>query len=188
MFKNFVKPVIQATVLAIGVLALAQPNPVERQQLVGKWSSPALENLGQIYGTRQFVFGQSAWSLVFTAYGDANAKLKLFTLSVGGQYHLGASSSVANATEAVFLFHRRSVRAESAAGVGLFASMGCSLELGQAKDLSSQGCGFLPSLMSAAAEYDLVSLQNGKLFLGDRSGDLSKARPSKLGTDGLAKR
>jgi hypothetical protein len=34
--------------------------------------------------------------------------------------------------------------------------------------------------MQNMGEYDLVAIRNGQLFFGDRSGDLSKARPDKL--------
>ncbi len=62
----------------------------------------------------------------------------------------------------------------------MFAEQGCALAVGEALDLIDQGCGFVPPLMTAMGEYDLVAMRGGQLFLGDRAGDLTKERPASL--------
>lgn len=160
---------------------LASPVFAEAPVLDGHWISAAPENMGQMYATRDFTFDGDAWSVTFRAFGDAAATVPLFTLDVGGAYRIGgASATVPGAYEGIFPATRRSITADSEAGVGLFADMGCTLSLGQAQDLVDEGCGFVPPLMQAMGEYDLVSIQGERFFFGDRSGDLTKARPTAL--------
>ena len=84
------------------------------------------------------------------------------------------------AWEGIFPQTRRNLTADSDAGVVMFAQMGCLLVKGQAKAVMQQPCGFIAPLMQSMGEYDLVMIKEGQFFFGDRSGDLSKARPEKL--------
>ena len=96
-------------------------------------------------------------------------------------YALGEpSAQVPGAREGVFPALSRSVTADSDAGVQMFATMGCRLQRGQETLLLNSGCGFVPGLMQAMGEYDVVAVVQGQLFCGDRAGDLTKARPAKL--------
>lgn len=165
----------------VGLTASAQNTSLKPGDLVGRWQSVALENLGQLYGTRDFALTESTWSLEFVAYGDAAGQTKLFTLSAEGGYKLGQVSSVAaGVQETDFAFSKRLLTANGEAGVGLFKSMGCELRAGQITDVSAKGCGFIPSVGAAPVEFDLLKLEGKNLYFGDRSGDLSKARPAKL--------
>jgi hypothetical protein len=157
--------------------ASAQSAPV----LAGQWASEALESNGNHFATRSFEFTDKAWRVVYRAYGDAQGKLLLFRLDVGGFYAIGQpSTKVPGAFEGIFPADHRHLTAESDAGVRMFAGMGCALEKGKETPLVNQGCGFVPGLMQAMGEYDLVALQDGKIYFGDRAGDLTKARPDKL--------
>lgn len=179
MHKVFTKFVLAtfAALLCVANISQAQAAP----NLNGHWASAAPENYGSHFATRTFTFTDKEWSVTYRAYADAQGKQPLFRLEVGGFYVLGqASAGVPGAFEGVFPANRRQVIAESDAGVGMFASMGCTLEQGKALSLVSQGCGFVPGLMQAMGEYDLVAFKDGGLYFGDRAGDLSKARPAAL--------
>jgi hypothetical protein len=147
----------------------------------GRWKSVGLEHDGKFYSKRKFAISSKNWKVESKTFADAEGKAPLFTIRVSGFYALGsASAKVPGAFDGVFPAMSRSLTAESPAGVKMFADMGCKLEQGKAMDLRLQSCGFVPSLTQAMGEYDLAAIQNGKLFFGDRSGDLSKARPEKL--------
>ena len=173
---NLSRPATLALMLGLGTPALAEP-PV----LDGHWVSAAPEAQGPLFATRDFTFDGDGWSVLYSAYGDQDATAPLFTLEVGGHFVLGGpSATVEGATEGVFPATHRRISAQSEAGAAMFAGMGCTLMVGEAKDLTTEGCGFVPSLMSAMGEYDLVAVRDGQLFFGDRSGDLTKARPTAL--------
>lgn len=165
----------------LAALLLAAPALAEPPALAGRWVSAAPEAMGPIQGTRDFAFEADRWSVTFTAFADPEAAQALFRLDVGGRFVLGGpSAAVDGAFEAIFPADRRRITALSEAGVQMFAAQGCALQVGVALDLTSQGCGFVPSLMAAMGEYDLVAMRDGRLFLGDRAADLSKARPTAL--------
>ena len=154
----------------------------ETPDITGHWKSAGPEPQGPITATREFQIADGKWSVVFRGFGDAATTAPLFRLEVGGVYVVGGpSATVAGASEGIFPAIRRDLTAESPAGVAMFAHMGCTLESGVTKALTNEGCGFVPPLMQAMGEYDLVAIKDGQLFFGDRSGDLTKARPMALG-------
>jgi hypothetical protein len=164
--------------LSLGLLGAVQ---AQTPDLSGHWQSTATEPSGPVFAKRSFHFEKDRWSIVFHAYADAQASVPLFTLDVGGVFVVGGpSTKVTGAYEGIFPATHRQVVADSDAGVALFASMGCTLRKGVAQALLAEGCGFVPGLMQAMGEYDLVAIKDGKLFFGDRAGDLTKVRPDKL--------
>ena len=167
---------------ALGFAALSLPaHAGDAPAITGHWRSAAPEAQGGIFATRDFHIDGDRWSVTFRAFADQAASQPLFRIDVAGAYVLGGpSASVTGAHEGIFPAIKRDLTAESPAGVALFASMGCTLENGVTKHLVSEGCGFLPALMQAMGEYDLVALKDGQLYFGDRAGDLTKARPAAL--------
>jgi hypothetical protein len=164
------------------------------RQLIGRWASPAPETIRNadgsvIYGQREFVFTEKAWALHFQAFGDAAATFQLFGLRLEGTYTLGGpSAAVPSAQEAEFFFTGRHVTAY-APMLDMFKNVttGIEWQAGVEQDVSATGALFIPSVANAPVEHDLVQLENGQLRLGDRSGDLTKARPQTLG-EPLARR
>lgn len=157
--------------------------------ITGHWVSSAAEPQGPIFATRDFTFDNRDWSVTFRGFADAEMQKPLFRIDVSGVYVIGgAASAVPGAFEGIFPATKRDITAESAEGVAMFGQMGCTLEQGVTKHLVNEGCGFLPALTAAMGEYDLVSLNDGQLFFGDRSGDLTKARPTMLTPFALVKK
>ena len=166
----------------VAAMVAASTNAVAGAPVLrGEWRSAMPEAQGKLFVTRYFRFNENRWVLLYRAYADPEGKLPLFTMNVGGVFVVGgASASVPDAYESVFPATRRSITADSAAGAALFAPVGCALKIGEPKALLSESCGFVPSLMSAMGEYDLVKISAGQLFFGDRAGDLTKNRPTAL--------
>lgn len=163
------------------ISALSLPAGAETPDITGHWRSVAPETQGQITATREFRIDATGWSVTFRAHADAGATMPLFRLEVSGVYVIGGlSTAVPDAHEAIFPATRRVLTAESPAGVALFAGMGCALVEGEPMVLSDRGCGFVPGLMQAMGEYDLVAVRDGQLFFGDRAGDLTRERPAAL--------
>jgi len=149
--------------------------------LTGRWVSTSPENMGHTFAIRSFTFEGERWRVQFRAFADSLAKQPLFTIDVGGVFVIGArSTKVPGAWEGIFPAQYRRLTADSEAGVAMFAAQGCQLKLGQTLSLTHKSCGFVPSLMQAMGEYDLVSLKGDLLYFGDRSGDLTKERPAAL--------
>jgi hypothetical protein len=179
MHKPSLKFILSAFVALLCLTSVA--HALEPPVLKGKWASAALENYGSHFATRTFTFTDSKWRVTYRAYADAQGSQPLFRLEVGGFYVLGeVSAAVAGAFEGIFPANSRRIVAESDAGVAMFSGMGCMLEKGKTLSLVSKECGFVPGLMQAMGEYDLVAIKEGRLYFGDRSGDLTKARPAAL--------
>lgn len=183
-------PVLLAACCALGSGLRAQTvNAPGISDIQGQWRSAVPEHYGNHHATRSFTFAGRDWQVRYQAYADPQGQVPLFTIRVAGVFALGdPSPKVAGAREGIFPALSRSLTADSDAGVQLFASMGCTLVRGQETWLLSSGCGFVPGLMQVMGEYDLVALVNGQLFFGDRSADLSKARPDKLTPFALLRR
>ncbi|MCB1381076.1 MAG: hypothetical protein KDK89_22315 [Alphaproteobacteria bacterium] len=172
----------QILMAAFGSAALFTPALADDMASIdGHWISASPEAQGGIYATREFHIEGDRWSVVFLAFADEAASQPLFRINVTGAYVIGGlSATVEGAHEGIFPALQRDLTALSAAGVAMFAGMGCRVEKGVVKHLRDEGCGFLPPLMQAMGEYDLVALREDRLYFGDRSGDLTKTRPTAL--------
>ncbi|MFM7336557.1 MAG: hypothetical protein ACKO2N_21545 [Tabrizicola sp.] len=169
------------TILAAALLALATPAVAEAPSIDGQWASLAPENFGGPFALRDFTFDGDAWRIVLRTFADEAMTQPQFTLDVAGYYRVGAeSSAVPGAWNAVFAAFDKTLTAHSAETVAMFVGMGCTLEIDQPFDLTDQPCGFFHATMDNTGEYDLIAVKDGQLFLGDRSGDLTKARPTAL--------
>jgi hypothetical protein len=162
---------------------------IAAKDLIGRWVSPSPEPMpmpdgNTLYNLRDFILTEKAWAMLFTAYGDPGATFKLFTLRIEGTYNLGAASTdVPGARNADFHFAGRYLTANAQPMLDMFKGAKAgdgNWQLGVEQDVSKTGCLFIPSVAQAPVEYDLVRRDGDNLFFGDRSADLTKARPKKL--------
>lgn len=172
----------QMLITALGCATLLTPALAnDMASIDGHWISESPEAQGGVFATREFQIEGDRWSVIFHAFADRAASQPLFRIDVAGVYVIGGpSATVDGAHEGIFPAIRRDLTALSAAGVTMLAGIGCTVEEGVVKHLVNEACGFLPPLMQAMGEYDLVSLQEDRLYFGDRSGDLTKSRPTAL--------
>ncbi|HII16530.1 TPA: hypothetical protein HA361_01325 [Candidatus Woesearchaeota archaeon] len=172
-------------ILAIGMAGCA----TQENAIVGNWRSQAPEDLGTgAYGTRDFKITGSTWSVVFTMYGDKDLAHPLFSFHAQGPYSIGSPSAEAQgASEAVFSFDKKTLTllTSNADAISSLGFGDCGLALGEAKDISSAGCSFLPSVSACGQEYDLVKIEGNTLYLGARPADgnmcTEDRRPAALG-------
>jgi hypothetical protein len=161
------------------------------KDLAGRWVSESAEPIQNpdgsvIYGHRDFTLGDGTWALIFRVYADERLTAKLFSVCMEGTYELkGNSPVVQDAQQADFLFSARYFTPH----VPMFVDLLNSVHAGKGnwqvdveQDVSQTGALFIPSVAQASTEYDLLKLDNNKLFFGDRSQDLSipANRPTQL--------
>jgi|GEM_PF-3071940 len=164
----------------------------DEPNIAGHWMSPAPENMGGMYGVRDFTITDDTWSLVMTAYGDPAGTVKLFDFRAEGPYTIGemattTGTSTADLYNAVFEFDTKQLTLYSTdpAVVNGFGFSACNLKVGSTTDVSATGCSFIPSVAACGQEYDLVAVTDEGLRLGARPADNNMCtedkRPTALG-------
>ena len=165
--------------------------------LVGQWESPVCEAYddgagGTNYLTRDFTLSASSWNLVFTVFGDEGCTYPLFSGEIDGPYTLtGPSTSVSGAVEGEFGFEQVAWTAHDPGIADFLTSSSCGAEaweVGVAQDVSETGCiGVAHPVAECPAEYDLVALEDGQLFFGERITNMCapEGRPAALVAYGL---
>jgi len=152
-----------------------------------------------LYVQREFEFddARKTWQLqasVFTS-SACLASTRMLTYRGAGSFVVnGKASAAANAYDATFGIHRWSATPETREGVLALLNDRCGsgdFEEGRMLDLSVTGCmalGIRP-IAQAPQETELVSVSNGRFFLGSRSfaPGLGDDRPAQLSSYGLVR-
>ncbi|MBA3550445.1 MAG: hypothetical protein H0T76_28550 [Nannocystis sp.] len=161
--------------------------------LVGSFKSPGCESYpngmgGDNYLTRDFTLTETTWHLDLVLYGDAGCTAKLFTSVIDGPYTLlGASATVAGATEGDFGFGTIVWTAHMANMADTFTMAGCGAapwEVEVPQDVTATGCiGVAHSIAQCPTDHDVVSLAGDDLYFGQRITDMCSeaGRPAALG-------
>ncbi len=181
MIRKSVFPILLiALALMVSGASAQQNKPIfSSKDLIGHWVSANVENYGQFFGKREFFLTEKAWAIIFSAYGDEKASIRLWKLRVEGIYILGqAHPGVAGARYADFAGSAKYITAYTDDFVKLFSNA-AAWQKGVEYDFSRIGAGFFPSVEDGPIEYDLVKLEGNTLYLGDRSIDLNKERAQK---------
>lgn len=188
LWKSLWKSVVPAAVLPLLVAPVAGCGSSISQQLAGRWVSAACEPAGPgLYVKRDFTLTESTWKLVVTLYTDAPCSARFAGIDVDGPYEVkGPSQPVAGATEVDYKVSGHHVTAYSDAALQALNQSGCGPSpraLNQALDITQTGCPafMIPSVAACPFEMDLNKIDGDNLYFGDRSSDLCKARPTKLG-------
>lgn len=158
------------------------------QQLSGRWVSNTCEPAGPgLYVKRDFTLTDGTWKLVVTLYTDAPCSTKFAGIDVDGPYEVKqASAAVPGATDVDYKVVGHHVTAYSDAALQALNQSSCGpapRALNQALDVTQTGCAAfgVPSVAQCPFEMDLNKIDGNNLFFGDRTSDLCKARPAKLG-------
>ncbi len=152
-----------------------------------------------LYVKRQYEFNDlsKSWRIDAVVYAsdDCLINTRLLTYRGDGSFLVtGKSSVAASAFEASFRIDRWSASPESREAVLILLNGRCGsgdFEVGHALDLSATGCPTLGirSIEQAPREVELVSVSNGKFYLGTRSfvPGLKDDRPAQLSSYGLVR-
>ncbi|MBM3382144.1 MAG: hypothetical protein FJY29_06870 [Betaproteobacteria bacterium] len=183
-----------AVSVVFSCVAFAAQKAPEKVDLTGTWTSEKCESMpngqgGETYFTRTFPMTNKEWKIDFTVFGDKDCTQALFTLDVAGDWELrGKSKAVKGAHNAFFGFKTRTLTAKADGAVQFMNQAGfCGKKdwkVGEAVDINSTGCAQIGAkpITDCKGEHDLVKVDEGKVFLGDRGGDMCKKRnyPKKL--------
>lgn len=172
--------------LTMAVMTMAMTVMAAEPETKGRWKSVAPEAMGNgTFCTRDFTLTEKTWALVFTVYGDAEAKHPLAAMRFEGPWKVTGPSKVEGAREALFEFKKKSITLEDGAAAKNLGMDGCGLVVGQAKDVSKVGCSFVAPVEKYGREFDLVARKGEQLFLGARPADGNMGsedkRPTALG-------
>lgn len=151
-------------------------------QLRGTYASPAVETWYGGYGTREFVFADGQWQLIFTHALDPQMVLRTFQFRTGGAYRIGAAhATVPSAFEADFDEEWKHLTLltndpQVIAGMGL---ADCALTPNLETDISATGCGPWPSVADCGTDHDLLALDASGLRFGERPADNDMCSPDR---------
>ena len=145
----------------------------------------------------EFVDSRKAWALDAAVYSSDSCVIntRMLTYHGEGSFAVTGKSSVAkNAYDASFRINEWRATPDTREGVLTLLNGRCGsgdFEEGRSLDLSATGCPALGirSLAQAPREVELVSVSNGKFFLGTRSfvPGMADDRPAQLSSYGLVR-
>ena len=176
---------------ALAALTLAHPAAAETadaatlQTLSGTYISPAPEHWYGGFGTREFVFANGQWMLIFTHALDPAMTMRTFQFRTGGGYSVGdASPQVPGAYRTAFAEDWKHVTL-LATDPGLIAAMGmadCALTPNLETDISAPGCAAWRPVADCGTDHDLLALDASGLRFGVRPPDNDMCTPDKTPT------
>lgn len=167
------KPLLACLAL-LATPALADDGAAALRSLHGTWVSPAAEPWYGGYGTREFVFGDGQWSLIFTHALDPAMTQRTFQFRTGGAYHVGdPSTDVPGAFRTVFDEDWKHLTLltpvpEIAAAMGM---ADCGLTVNLEADISRAGCAAWAPVAACGEDHDLLALSPEGLHFGQRPAD-----------------
>ncbi len=153
--------------------------------LSGTWVSPNVEEWYGGYGTREFVFHDGQWQLIFTHALDPAMTQRTFQFRTGGGYVItGPSAAVPGAYEATFDEDWKHVTLlttipEVIAGMGMAE---CGLTPNLETDISVTGCAAWRPVAECGQDHDLLALDGTGLRFGQRPADNDMCTPDKRPT------
>jgi hypothetical protein len=154
--------------------------------LSGTYVSPTVEEWYGGFGTREFVFHEGQWQLIFTHALDPAMTQRTFQFRTGGGYAVtGPSAKVPGAFEATFNEDWKHVtllttNPEVIAGMGM---AGCGLRPNLETDISATGCAAWKPVADCGQDHDLLALDETGLRFGRRPADNDTCSPEKRPTE-----
>lgn len=157
--------------------------------LSGTFVSPGSEDWYGGYGTREFIFHDGQWQLIFTHALDPGMTRRTFQFRTGGGYAiLGPSAAVPGAFEANFDEDWKHVTL-LAADPAIVAALGmadCALTPNLETDISETGCAAWRPVAVCGTDHDLLALDASGLRFGQRPADNDMCTPDRRPTALLA--
>lgn len=169
--------------MSSAVALLATPSaggaaePADRsalQSLRGTYVSPIVEPWYGGFGTREFVFRDGRWSLIFTHALDKQMTMRTFQFRTGGAFTVGEpSADVPGAFRTVFSEDWKHVTLltdvpEIVAGMGMTS---CGLTVNLETDISGSGCAAWKAVADCGEDHDILALSAEGLHFGVRPAD-----------------
>lgn len=167
---------MKKTLLTLAIVAAtALGAQAQAKGVNGNWVSAKADDAGnKTFSFREFSFDGDNWNVKYTLYLDEAKTLPVFTFRGIGTYSVtGKSKKVKGASEALFLFSKKSLTllTDNADLINNLGFASCNLRKGIEQDISETGCSFVAPLAVCNREFDLLKLTGKKLYLGARPAD-----------------
>lgn len=155
------------------------------QALHGTFRSTAAEPWYGGFGTREFIFDNGRWQLVFTHALDTGMTVRTFQFRTGGPFEVGeASPNVAGAFQTVFHENWKHVtlltddpRIVAAMGMG-----DCGLTYNLETYVSRTGCAAWAPVADCGEDHDLFAMDESGIYFGVRPADNDMCTPDRTPT------
>jgi hypothetical protein len=163
--------------------------------ITGRWRSERPEALPATNGyvnylVRDFTFSGERWAIDYQIYDDESLGTLLLSGHNEGRYAVSSDEDASGQSPAEFAFERRTLTPHSQRFAQALNASGCgngAWEVGNPQSVLDEGCEAFRIFKKSVCEreYDLVKVQDGRLFLGARPADGSLCsparRPARLG-------
>lgn len=183
---------LKPSLIALAAMACIQPVAAEDfaprealQTVEGAFRSAAPEPWYGGFGTREFIFADGQWQLVFTHALDPAMTLRTFQFRTGGPFEIGApSETVAGAYRGVFHEDWKHLtlltdNPEIVAGMDM---AGCGLTFNLETDISETGCASWRPVAECGEDHDLFAMDETGVYFGVRPADNNMCTPEKTPT------
>jgi hypothetical protein len=152
----------------------AQPHAT--YPVMGVWESERCvvqERGGARTGSKSvFIFLEHDWAIEFVQFADVQCQRPTMKTFFAGQDQITRPSAVvADAHEATFGFSLKAVTLYDESLLAEANRGGCGprrWERGQPQDVSATGCLWVTPVSACPKEFDLVKVEENRLFLGER--------------------
>ncbi|SHF31132.1 hypothetical protein SAMN05444339_10516 [Loktanella atrilutea] len=181
------RPTILAAALACAAPAMAQdfPTAEDLSAAHGTFRSAAPEPWYGGFGTREFIFADGRWHLIFTQALDPEMTLRTFQFRTGGPFEVGAASTtVPGAFDAIFYENWKHVTllTEDPAIIAGMGMADCGLTYNIETDISVTGCAAWRPVAVCGEDHDLFAMDAAGVYFGVRPADNDMCAPDKRPT------
>ena len=180
------RPIIRSLLvsLALTAPACAEPLPAEGlASLSGTWASPEAEPWYGGFGTREFVFANGQWQLIFTHALDEDMTMRTFQFRTGGGYRVGEAGPEGSfATDFDEDWKHLTMFLTDPALIAAFGMADCGLTPNLEADISATGCAAWRPVADCGTDHDLLKVEGEAMFFGVRPADNDMCTPDKRPT------
>ena len=177
------RPIILATLAGLAVAAPAISEPLSADALAtlsGTWASPDAEPWYGGYGTREFVFSNGQWQLIFTHALDPDMTQRTFQFRTGGGYRVGAAGPEGSfATDFDEDWKHLTMFLTDPGLIAAFGLADCGLTPNLEADISASGCAAWRPVADCGTDHDILKVEGDAMFLGVRPADNDMCAPEK---------
>lgn len=137
------------------------------------------------FGTREFIFADGQWQLIFTHALDPAMTTRTFQFRTGGRFEVGAASEAAiGAYESVFheAWKHVTLLTDNADIVAAMGMAECGLTFNLETDISETGCAAWAPVAECGEDHDLFAMDETGLYFGVRPADNDMCTPDRRPT------
>lgn len=172
---------------ALGATSVAASDfapKAELETIRGTFRSEAPEPWYGGFGTREFIFADGTWELIFTHALDPEMTMRTFRFRTGGAYEVREPGAVDGAYHGVFeeAWKHVTLLTDDPAIAGAMGMAECGLTANLETDISETGCGAWRPVSVCGEDHDLFALDATGVYFGVRPADNDMCTEDKVPT------